>query len=181
MESQLEQILKELVIYSFNPINYDFNQLTAKERLIVGSQENLTKLASWVSNKEGKFETEELRSILFEKCFDLIEKGISVMIIGDNNSNKHQFTSRVVVASNKEKHHISVDKSNTLSSAMAINQGSLAIFKDAEKIKRYFAVSLPDFIGALISSGVQVVICTTHKWAMKQRPDFLNKFETITL
>ena len=53
----MDEIIKNLLKYSFEQINWNFNQLTEREKSIIGTEENLNKLKDF---SEGKITTEEL-------------------------------------------------------------------------------------------------------------------------
>ena len=53
----MDEIIKNLLKYSFGKILWNFNYLTEREKSIIGTEENLNKLKDF---SEGKINTKEL-------------------------------------------------------------------------------------------------------------------------
>jgi len=56
-ESSMDEIIKNLLKYSFEQINWNFDHLTDREKSIIGTEENLNKLKDF---SESKITAEEL-------------------------------------------------------------------------------------------------------------------------
>jgi hypothetical protein len=174
MNKELIPVIKGLLNYTLNPVDFKFASLTNAEKQIAGSQATMDQLKFWVLDLIPPDPTTPEEVAVRRAHADH-----SLVLIGGYGSHKYALAKKVAQRINKNRINLDSDNSELYTKLLDKRPAdSLIVIQDHEDLCPNYAQNM---MRRLTEVGLQVILVLNLSSPLTKEKDFLDRFTVIQL